>query len=84
MPVRVDDESVHAYAYQMIEGESNEWLLKDRDKRLRQFVSQWAQASAQARRQNECLINFVHEQKIERFLDFTRNNKRSIPGESLS
>jgi hypothetical protein len=42
MPVRVDYESVQSDADQMIERESNEWLLKDRDKRLRQFVSQWA------------------------------------------
>jgi hypothetical protein len=38
MPVRVDNESVHAHAYQMIERESNERLLKDRDEGLRQVV----------------------------------------------
>ncbi len=38
VPVSIDDESIHSYAYQMIERESNERLLKDRDERLRQFV----------------------------------------------
>jgi hypothetical protein len=38
MPVRVDDESVHSHAYQMIERESHERLLKDWDERLREFV----------------------------------------------
>jgi len=46
MPVRVDDESVHSHAYQMIERESNERLLKDRDERLRQLVGQRTQAHA--------------------------------------
>src|SRR5438876_1562827 len=77
MPVRVDDESVHAHAYQMIERESNERLLEDRDERLRQLVGQWTQARAKTRCQNECLSDFVHEQKIERFLDFARNDKRT-------
>src|SRR5262249_50225282 len=40
LPVRVDYESVHSHADQMIERESNERLLKDWDKRLRQLVSQ--------------------------------------------
>jgi hypothetical protein len=38
MPMRVDDESVHSDAYQMIERESKERLLKDRDEGLRQLV----------------------------------------------
>ena len=46
MPVRVDDESVHSHAYQMIKRESNERLLKDRDKGLRQLVGQRTQAHA--------------------------------------
>ena len=48
MPVRVDDESVHSYGYQMIERKSNERFLKDRDERLRQIVSQRTQARAKA------------------------------------
>src|SRR5438552_9116026 len=76
-PVRVDHEFVHSYAYQMIERESNERLLKNRDERLRQLVGQWTQARAKTRCQNECLSDFVHEQKIERFLDFARNDKRT-------
>src|SRR6266480_5693499 len=67
MPVRVDDESVYSHAYQMIERESNERLLKNRDERLRQLVGQWTQARAKTRCQNECLSDFVHEPKIERF-----------------
>ena len=67
MPVRVDDESVHSHAYQMIERESNERFLKNRDERLRQLLGQWTQARAKTRCQNECLSDFVHEQKIERF-----------------
>src|SRR5215475_3304686 len=63
MPVRVDDESVHSHAYQMIERESNERFLKDRDERLRQLIGQWTQARAKARCQNECLSDFVHERK---------------------
>ena len=78
MPVRVDHESVQSHADQVIERESNEWLLKDRDKRLRQLLGQWTQARAKTRCQNECLSDFVHEQKIERFLDFARNDKRSV------
>ena len=46
MPVRVDDELVHSQAYQMIECERNERLLKNRDERLRQLVGQWTQARA--------------------------------------
>jgi hypothetical protein len=46
MPVRVDDESVHPHAYQMIERESNERLLEDRDEWLRQLLGQWTQACA--------------------------------------
>ena len=62
-PVCVDHESVHSHAYQMIERESNERLLKNRDERLRQLVRQWTQARAKTRCQNECLSDFVHEQK---------------------
>jgi hypothetical protein len=77
-PVRVNDKSVNSHAYQMIERESNEWLLKDRDKRLWQLLGQWTQARAKTRCQNECLSDLVHGQKIERFLDFARNDKRSV------
>src|SRR6266853_179774 len=76
MPVRVDDESVHSHAYQMIQRESNERLLKDRDERLRQLLGQWTQARAKTRCQNECLSDFVHEQKIERFLPPTLKLRR--------
>src|SRR5882757_1400944 len=76
MPVRVNDESVHSRAYQMIERESNERLLKDRDERLRQLLGQWTQARAKTRCQNECLSDFVHEQKIERFLPPTLKLRR--------
>src|SRR5206468_7970167 len=79
MPVRVDDESVHSHAYQMIERESDERLLENGDERLWQLVGQWTQPRAKARCQNERLGDFVHEQKIERFLDFARNDKRSVP-----
>ena len=44
--MRVDDEFVHSHAYQMIERESNERFLKDRDERLREFVRYWTQARA--------------------------------------
>ena len=84
MPVRVNDEPVHSHAYQMIKRESNQRLLKNGDERFRQFVRQWTQARAKTRCQNECLSDFVHEQKIERFLDFARNDKRSVPYDSLS
>src|SRR5262245_19477577 len=63
MPVRVDDESVHSHAYQMIERQSNERLLKDRNERLRQLIGQGTQARPKARCQNECLSDFVHERK---------------------
>jgi len=79
MPVRVDNKSVHSHAYQMIERESKERLLKDRDERLWQFIGQWTQAHAKTRCQNERLSDLVHEQKIGRFLDFVRNDKRSVP-----
>jgi hypothetical protein len=64
MAVRVNDEFVHSHGYQMIERESNERLLENRDERLRQLVGQWTQAHAKARCQNECLFDFVHEEKI--------------------
>jgi hypothetical protein len=76
MPVRVDNESVHSDAYQMIERESNERLLKDRDERLRHFLGQWTQARAKTGCQNECLSDFAHEQKIERFLPPTLKLRR--------
>ena len=38
MPVRVDDESVHSHAYQMIERKSDQRFLKDRDERFWEFV----------------------------------------------
>src|SRR6476620_5711217 len=77
MPMRVYDESVYSHAYQMIERESNERLLKDRDERLRQLLGQWTQARAKTRCQNECLSDFVHEQKIERFLPPTLKLRRA-------
>ena len=64
MPMRVDDESIHFHAYQMIERESKERLLKDRDQGLRQLLSQRTQACAKTRCQNECLSDFAHEEKI--------------------
>src|SRR5204862_7588338 len=76
MSVRVDDESVHSHAYQMIERESNERLLKDRDERLRQLVGQWTQARAKTRCQNECMSDLVHEWKIERFVPPTLKLRR--------
>jgi hypothetical protein len=76
MPVRVDDESVHSHAYQMIERESNERLLEDRDEGLRQLIGHWTQARAKTCCQNECLSDFVHEQKIERFLPPTLKLRR--------
>ena len=76
VPVRVDDESVHSHAYQMIERESDERLLENRDERLRQLLGQWTQARAKTRCQNECLSDFVHEQKIERFLPPTLKLRR--------
>jgi len=67
MPVRVDNESVHSDAYQMVERESNERFLKNRDERLRHFLGQWTQARAKTGCQNECLSDFAHEQKIATF-----------------
>jgi len=78
MPVRIDDESVHSRVYQVIEGKRHERFLKNRDKRFRHFVGQWTQACAKSRGQNECLCNVVHEQKIERFFNFARNDKRTV------
>ena len=63
MPVRVDNKSVHAHAYQMIERESKERLLKDRDERLRQLIGQWTQARAETRCQDERLCDLVHEKE---------------------
>src|SRR5262249_20735064 len=74
MPVRVDDESVHSHAYQVVERESKEWFLKDRDEGLWQLLGQWTQTRAETGCQNEGLSDFAHEQKIERFLDFAQNN----------
>src|SRR5436190_2032330 len=60
----------------MIERESNERLLKDRDERLRQLVGQWTQARAKTRCQHECLSDLVHEWKIERFVPPTLKLRR--------
>jgi hypothetical protein len=65
MPVRVDKESVHSDAYQMVERESNERLLKDRDERLRNFLGQYTQARAKTGCQNECLSDFAHSRNRE-------------------
>ena len=48
-PVRINDKGFHSHAYQMIERESNEWLLKDRDEGLRQLLGQWTQPRAKTR-----------------------------------
>src|SRR5262249_58117076 len=83
MSVRVDNESIHSDAYQMVERESNERFLKNRDERLRHFLGQWTQARAQTGRQNECLSDFAHEQKIERLrpptLKLRRGGRRHSP-----
>jgi hypothetical protein len=76
MPMRVDNESVHSHAYQMIERESKERLLKDWDEGLRQLLGQWTQARAKTGCQNECLSDFAHEQKTERFLPPTLKLRR--------
>jgi hypothetical protein len=65
----------------MVERESEKRLLKDRDEGLRQLLGQRTQTRAKTRCQNECLSDFAHEQKIERFLDFARNDKRSVPSD---
>jgi hypothetical protein len=67
-PVRINDKGFHSHVYQMIERESNERLLKDRDERLRQLGGQWTQARAKTRCQNERLSDLVHEQKTERLV----------------
>ena len=63
--VRVNDESFHSHAYQMIERKRNERLLKDRYEWFRQLLGQWTQARAKTRCQNKCLSDFVHEEKSE-------------------
>jgi hypothetical protein len=60
MPVRVNYESVHSCAYQMIESEGNKRLLKDWDERLRQFFCQWTQSRAKTCCQYKRLSDFAH------------------------
>ena len=79
--MRIDDEGLDADRAQMIERES--------DQRLPVILvsAAWGvipSADGQQRlprpaAKNESLSDFVHEQKIERFLDFARNHKRSVP-----
>ena len=53
----VDDERLHAQGREMIEGESDERLLENRDERLRQFLGQRAQPQAEAGAENKGLVN---------------------------
>src|SRR4029079_10850662 len=62
---------------QMIERKCDKWLLKNRDEGLWQILGQRSQAGTAAGGQDECLGDFVHQQKNERFLDFARNDKKS-------
>src|SRR6267143_2782473 len=61
----------------MIEYKGNKRLLKNRDERLWQILRQRTQAFTEASGQDECLGDFLHQQKNERFLDFARNDKKS-------
>ena len=47
----------------MIERESKQRLLKDRDEGLRQLLGQWTQTCAKTGCQDECLSDLVHEEK---------------------
>jgi len=78
MPVRVDDEFAHSHVDQMVERESKEGLLKDWDERLRHLFGQWTQTLAKTGCQNECLSDFVHEQKIETFPPPTLKLRRDV------
>jgi hypothetical protein len=75
--MRINDELVHSRAHQMIERESDQRLLKDRNERLWQLVRQRTQTDAEPSAQNECLCDFVHEKKNERSLDFAGNDKKN-------
>jgi sarcosine oxidase delta subunit len=61
----------------MIERKCDKWFLKNRDEGLWQILGQRSQAGTAASSQDECLGDFVHQQKNERFLDFARNDKKS-------
>ncbi len=76
-PVGVDDEPAHSGVYQMIERESDQRSLKNRYERFGELICQRTQTGTAAGGQDECLGDFVHEQKNERFLDFARNDKKS-------
>src|SRR6059036_3921032 len=76
-PVGVDEEPAHSAVYQMIERESDQRFLKNRYERFREVICQRTQTGAASGGQNECLGDFLHQQKNERFLDFARNDKKS-------
>jgi len=77
--MRVNDELVHSRANQMVECKSDERLLKNRNERLGELIRQGTQARAEPSAQNECLCDFVHEQKNERFFDFARDGRKPRP-----
>jgi hypothetical protein len=62
--VGVDDEPAHSGVYQMIERESDQRFLKNRYERFGEIICQRTQTGAASGGQNECLGDFVHEQKL--------------------
>ena len=62
--VRVDDERFDAEVDQMIERESDERFLENRDKRFGQIVSQRPQPGPKPRAQNECSRDRGHQRLV--------------------
>src|SRR5450631_1658840 len=58
--VSIDDERFHADVDQMIQRESNERLLENRNERLRQIVSQRTQSRTETSAKNEGQRYFSH------------------------
>src|SRR5437899_1788667 len=59
-PVRIDNERRYPRINQMIECECNQGLLENWNERFRQIISQWSQAHASSRGQDECLSDCRH------------------------
>src|SRR5581483_2223060 len=74
--VCVDDELANADVDQVIERESNEWFVKNRDKWLRQIFRERTKTRAESGAENKSLRDFLSQQSTERFRDFTRNDNR--------
>src|SRR5579884_512960 len=59
-PMHVNDQLAHPCRDQVIQRESNQWPLVNRDKRFGYFIGQRSQTRAESRAENESLRDGAH------------------------